>query len=322
MIDTQVITLITDIQLNDFSPMDKYFQTVCIPNCAMTQWQRMIRKREFQIKCELVWIMVGNSELPFPCDLSAINQMRKLIMCIIGKSSRKFAKIVVGSVLPRLDKEVQLEQQVMDMNLGFSAAVKDLRRNQPLAKNVEWLPVHKLFLERYEFVDFGSGLITHQIRIRKPIDRYFVPGMAKLNPVGLAHLCSYVLQTLGILTGVNTWSGIPVRMEPREIQEEKCRAWLKAQGISTAQDVVGVDHGDSDTDVEDEGTVPRVWHRNSEGKFVPDSREAGRKMMEVYPGEPTCVLETSEGLASSSSEGELVQYFDEDGDDTRLEVAS
>ena len=97
----------------------------------------------------MVWLMVGNSQLPLPCDLSAINQMRKLVMCVIGKAGRKLSKVVVGSVLPRPDQEVKLEQQVMDMNVSFNGAVKDLRRNQPLARNVVYLPVHKLFLERY-----------------------------------------------------------------------------------------------------------------------------------------------------------------------------
>ena len=157
--NTQRITLITDTQLQDFTPMDKHFQIIYIQDCSMTQLWKMLKEKKVSIKCDVVWLMTGNSQLPLPCDLSPINQMRKLIMCIIAKSGRKIAKLVVGSVLPRPDKEVQLEQQIIDMNAGFHSAVKDLRHNMPLARNVIWLPVHKLFLERFQFVDFATGLI-------------------------------------------------------------------------------------------------------------------------------------------------------------------
>ena len=125
-------------------------------------------------------------------------------------------------------------------------------------------------------MDFATGLITHQIRVVKPMDCYFVAGTAQLNPVGLAHLKSYVLQFLGVLKGVNTWSGIPVRAELRHIQYQKCQAWLKAHGVSNARDMLQQDQ-DEDTDVEDEVSPPVVLLRGTDEWVVHETQSGEQR---------------------------------------------
>ena len=85
------------------------------------------------------------------------------------------------------------------------------------------------------------------IRVMKLVSRYYHNGGPQLNKVGLYHLRSYVLQELGFLHEVNTWEGMSMRHEPREVQEAKRQAWLQTQAASQVQEV----ETESDTDVED-----------------------------------------------------------------------
>lgn len=117
-------------------------------------------------------------------------------------------KIWVGGVLPRSDREVELEVEVKAMNKGFAQAVQDLKRYFHLGKRVEFVPTHQLFLERYKYCDLVMDQDAVSTRKVKPLDCYFVPGTPTLNLVGKYHLKSYLLQTAEVLHGVNTWQGV------------------------------------------------------------------------------------------------------------------
>ena len=86
----------------------------------------------------------------------------------------------------------------------------------------------------------------------------------ELNRSSLYHLRSYVLQELGILTGVNSWDGIPQRQEPVEIQDNKRRAWLQSRDQKAKEEV----ETEGETNLEeDEYEYPIT--------VVPDSQSAG-----------------------------------------------
>ena len=77
-----------------------------------------------------------------------------------------------------------------------------------------------------------------------------MPGKPDLNPVGLYHLKSHVIQTVGIMSGINTWMDIPDRFEPKEIMDQKKAAWMMARGEAQSVSTLSI-LPDSDTDVED-----------------------------------------------------------------------
>ena len=255
----QRVTVLTDRNLADGSTVDKYFQYVSIPDITLGEWRRKLREGEIQFRCDTVWLMVGNTEVPLDPTMTAVSQMRKLVLCLVTNCHRKLKKICVTSVLPRPDREVMLEEHIKDINLGYVDAVKDLKRNFSIARMVEWVPTHKLFLENFRFMDVGTGKKTTHVRIIKPVDRYFIPGTKDLNVVGLYHLKSYMLQHLKILEEVNVWSGMRTVDEPEEIQREKRTAWQRANHFDSVLPWMGQED-DGDTDVEDEGTVPHQLH--------------------------------------------------------------
>ena len=159
------------------------------------------------------------------------------------------------TIIPKPNKEVELEQHIKDVNAGFYKAVREIKRFHPTAARTGVMPVHRLFLERYEFFDFVTGRVIYLVRIIKPISRNFMAGTMDLNPVGLYHLRSYVLQELGLVSNINTWDGMQTRAEPVEIQQEKRQAWLKAQGWAKGEDE---QEEQGDTDVEDEMNITVV----------------------------------------------------------------
>lgn len=120
--------------------------------------------------------------------------------------SGKVRRIYVGSVLPRADREVELENDVKDMNRWFAVAVQQLKRHQHVGGCVVFVALHRIFLERFHYCDLLTGLMASMIRIVRPLDRYFVAGTPKLNLVGKYHIKSYLLQHTGVLDGVNSWT--------------------------------------------------------------------------------------------------------------------
>ena len=117
------------------------------------------------------------------------------------------------------------------MNNGIFKAVHEIKRFVPLGKNTGVLAIHRLFLEKYEYFDFGTGRVAYMLRVIKPIMKYYKQGGA-LNRNGIYHLRSYLLPELGYLVDVNSWVAIPVCAELEEVQNSKRQAWLQAREAS------------------------------------------------------------------------------------------
>ena len=149
------------------------------------------------------------------------------------------------------DKEVELEEEVKSLNNAFYKAVREIRKFYPNAHNTGVMPMHRLFLERYEYFDFGMGHTAYHLRVIKLVSLYFANGGPNLNKVGLYHLRSYVLQELGFLSGVNSWEGLQNKREPEEIQENKRAVWLQTREAARVQEL----DNSVETDLEDEFPV-------------------------------------------------------------------
>ena len=123
------------------------------------------------IKCKVVLLLVGNSQIPLSPELSAATQMKKLI-CAIWEVCEGVKKVVVGTLLPCPDKELETEQELKDFNNGLQKAVREVRKYlTPGGKNTGVMPLHHLFLERYEYFDFGAGHTVYMIHVWKPVSR-------------------------------------------------------------------------------------------------------------------------------------------------------
>ena len=190
-------------------------------------------------------MLVGNCQILISKHAGPVGLTKKLVNTIIKAYPLLVHKIVVGGILPRMDWEVELEADVKDMNKGMAQAVQKLKRYHHVGKWVEYLPVHKIFLEHFQYCDLQTGQSAMTVRVVRPKDRYFVQGTPKLNLVGLYHLKSYLLQSLGVLEGINSWTGIPKVREHPEMQAIKRQAWIKAHVEGT---------GMVEAEMESEGT--------------------------------------------------------------------
>ena len=96
-----------------------------------------------------------------------------------------------------------------------------------------------------------------------------------------------------------------MRAEPKEIQQEKRMAWLRAQNVSNAhvKDLIGEVEMEDDTDLEDEG-VPNVFVRNEQGVFVPELQEQLQQQArnKVSNSQDMVVMETQDAQVSSTSD--------------------
>ena len=135
--------------------------------------------------------------------------------------------VYVCLIMPRADQEVVWQEKVRSNNLEIARMVCDVRKfNHRL---IEFVPVHKVVLEKYWFFDMESGMMAVQVRIVKPIDRLFVPGTATLNLVGKYQVKAFLWQKLGILTQISMWDGMPVHKEPVTVTSEKRMAWEEVE---------------------------------------------------------------------------------------------
>ena len=247
------VTLLTDIELADHSSLDKYFRTYYGPTHDLLEWRQRVKDGRIRSACDTVVLAVGNGLLPLDKEISPKTQMKRLIEEIID-TMIFVKKIVVTSVLPRADAEVQYEGQIKDINMGFGNAVKMVKRASIGNKRkVQFLATHKLFLEKYEYFDFMTGHTSYQFRMVKPLSRFYDMDTYKLNTVGIYHIRSYILKILGIRKEGNDWNGIPIRREPPEVQEALREAWIKAHGdrrivVPAAEPA----EAEGDTEVEDE----------------------------------------------------------------------
>ena len=252
--DSQKVTVLTDIHFGDHSKLDKYFQIIYCPETSMNAWRRMVKDGVFTIKCEVVVLCVGNCQLPLDPEISTASQMKKLVLTIWKQCAKMVKKVVILTGIPRPDKETELEEHLKTLNNGFYKEVREIRCYHPAGRNTGVMPVHCLFLEKYEYFDFNTGCNAYMIRVIKPVNRHFIAGTAKLNKVGLYHLRSYVLQELGFLSAVNSWEGMNLVHEPAEVQQDKRRVWLKTRQALIEQD----NSEQGETDVEDEYPVTAV----------------------------------------------------------------
>ena len=105
----------------------------------MAGLREKITKREVTINCAIVVLLIGNNQIPWGPNLGPRAQMKKLIQAIFTTYGRKVRKIWVGTVIPRPNREVELEDEVSKINIGFSKAAKDMKRHTFEAKRVEYL---------------------------------------------------------------------------------------------------------------------------------------------------------------------------------------
>ena len=250
------ITVISDLDIQDGSSIDGHFKFMCDRGTTMAGFRDLIKAGHVQISTRLVWLLVGNSQILVSKHISPMGQIKKLVNTIIKVYPLSVQKIVVAGVLPRPDREVELEPEVKHMNKGLAQGVQELKRFHHVGKRVTYEAVQKLFLEWFKYCNISTGQAAVMIRIVQPKDRFFIGGTPKLNLVGLYHLKSYMLQYFGILKGINSWTGIPTVSEHREMQEMKRAAWLKAHDDTVLVHSQVCGHGThsdlDDTDVEDE----------------------------------------------------------------------
>ena len=245
------VTIITDRQIQDGISIDKYCQFVYHRGVTIAGIREMVQDGRIHINCPIVVLLLGNNQIPWAPNTKPKAQIRKLVQAIFVKYRRDVKKVWIGTVIPRPDREIELEEEIKSVNKGFSGAVKELKRHTFEMKRTEFLPVHRIFLERYIHVDVLTGHTAYHYRIVKPVSKYFVAGKSELNPIGLYHLKSFIVQTVGIMQGINDWTGIPDRKEPQAIQDQKKAAWILTHAGAQSNSTLSLVQ-DSDTDVEDE----------------------------------------------------------------------
>ena len=271
------VTVLCDRNFGDHTELDAYFQIIYSPDTSLNAWRWLLKDCAFIIKCPIVVLMVGNCPLPLQPEVSPSVQMKKLITSVWDTYDGRVKKVVVLTLLPRPDKETELESKVKMVNNGYYRAVREIPRYFPLGRNTGVMPIHRLFLEKYEYFDFGTGRNAYMIRVIKPISRHYSNGGPQLNGVGLYHLRSYVLQELGILSGVNTWEGMVMRHEPQDVQENKRQAWLMAKNVEVQHDELQLDE---ETDLEDEYPITVVPDSQSDSTVSSSSQM--QKHLPVY----------------------------------------
>ena len=80
-----------------------------------------------------------------------------MVVRIWQKWGTKINCVLICSVLPRPDKETELENEMRIMNIGYAKAAREPRKHYPIAANTAMLSPPKLFLERFKYFDFGTG---------------------------------------------------------------------------------------------------------------------------------------------------------------------
>ena len=230
MMDMQKVTIISDLDVCYFISLDKYFQFIFKEGWSMSDACQEIHDGTVVIKTMHVVLLMGNQQVPMPMKLSPVNQMRKLVQGIFVKYGRRIEKIYVGTVFLHPDREVEMEVPIKQINKGFASAVRGSHNHNFEKKRVSYFQLHKLFLERFRYVDVLTGHDANHLRVVKPVSTYFQPGTSSLNALGHYHIKSYILQYLGVLEGVNSWDGIPDRHEPKEIRDQKKAAWMATHG--------------------------------------------------------------------------------------------
>ena len=275
--DKPVIMLLLDVELADGALLDWHFRFVCDRETTMLGFHDMIRKGNINIVTRTVRLLVGNCQIPISKHVGPVGQTKKLVNTIIKAYPLLVHKIVVAGILPRPDREVGLEADVKDMNKGMAQAVQELKRYHHVGKRVEYLPVHKIFLEHFQYCDLQTGQLAMTVHVVRPKDQYFVQGTPKLNFVGLYHLKSYLLQSLGVLEGINSWTGILKVWEHPEMQAMKKQAWIKAHVEGTG--IMEAEMESEGTDLEEgsnEGVVADTSMPTTPGRRAVDV--SGRRM--------------------------------------------
>ena len=258
---TQKVSVITDVNMLDHGELDAYLQVICVKNGSMAEWRNSIKKNDVNIKCDVVWVMVGQAMLPWDEKLSPVNQMKKLLNELLQYRRRKFKKIFVGSIIPRPSKEIKYEADLREVNVGFKKAVREIRhlKRQVRGTVVTFVPTHKLVMERYVYFDMAAKGMASLLRVVRPSTVYFKPGGGELNAAGLQHVKSYMLGVMGFLDrDVNQWRKMPVTHESREIQEQKRKACGMVEVGGKHVGEIRDEPWSDDTDLDDEQPPPNV----------------------------------------------------------------
>ena len=102
----------------------------------MAGFRSMIWNQEVQVLTQILWLMVGNCQIPISEHISPVGQMQKLINTIIKSYPLSIQKIVVSWVLPCPDWEVELENEVKKMNQGIVQAIQELKQYHHVGNHV------------------------------------------------------------------------------------------------------------------------------------------------------------------------------------------
>ena len=94
------ITVISDMDIQDGSLIDGHFKFVCDRGTTMAGFRDLIKTGDMQITTWLVWLLVGNSQIPVSKHISPVGQIKKLVNMIFKVYLLSVHKIVVAGVLP------------------------------------------------------------------------------------------------------------------------------------------------------------------------------------------------------------------------------
>ena len=226
------ITWIMDYNYMDHTSYDLHFQPYYHADYTLQQWKDFIKQGKVVHKHDQVILSVGNCLVGLPEGQSVRSQMKKLIQDTL-RHLPWIRKLYISSILPRPDREVEMEGTVRQINIGIAAAVKFVRdSSKSLHDVIKYLPFHKIFIEELEYFDVYRGHTATLTRVIKPVDKNFYPGTRRLNEKGLKRLRKKILETAGILEGTSLsldWSYVQHRAEPAKVTNALRHAWLLSQ---------------------------------------------------------------------------------------------
>ena len=90
----------------------------------------MLNNGLVKIKCDVVWIFVGGSDMPWNTQFSKENQVRKLIHAVIHHAGRKLKAVYISGVIPRPDKELAWDHDIKEFNAAINSVMRDMRKKQ------------------------------------------------------------------------------------------------------------------------------------------------------------------------------------------------
>lgn len=169
----------------------------------MVHFTKAFRTGDIIPKFNLIVLSVGNNQLPLKKGENLGTQLQRMIPEI--RKFKPLAEIVVLGMIPRGDNEQYLAPMFMVINEQLSKACKFMARRKGM--EIRFVPIHKLFLERFKFKDPSSGNAMQKLRLIRPLTTYFRQDLNFLNQAGLNLLREFLLDSLQITHNTCTWAG-------------------------------------------------------------------------------------------------------------------